>query len=250
MHPLPYVTRAFVRGGKSGDAKDIDMLLTISNDGWFLHSAELEQHLAAAVFRAVEHRIAVARSVNTGASAIIHPNGKIHDRVKLSPQKLALLEPVDAVLKQLDDAVQAMDAVAEQQPEYMKAWTELRKTLAGPLRTALAAVGKEYHFVADRLDGMILALTPQDAAKRRAALAELREQLDEDRGTIARWKEKPDTAPGYSVEEVKCDRRATLYTRWGDWFAQGCVGLFALMLLDWTLRRIIRKKTERGLSHG
>jgi apolipoprotein N-acyltransferase len=250
---MPYVTRAFVRGvpaSRDGQAKDIDMLLTISNDGWFLHSAELEQHLAASVFRAVEHRIAVARSVNTGASAIIHPNGKIHNRVRLLPGKVALLDGVDAVLIQLDDSAQAMDARADQQQEYMAAWTELRKALVGPLRTNLSTLGREFDFMADRLDGMMLALAAKDAAKRRAAIADLRGQLDEDRRTIARWKERPDTAPGYSVENLKCDNRITLYTRWGDWFAQGAVGLVALMLLDWTLRRIFRKKTERGLSHG
>jgi len=170
--------------------------------------------------------------------------------VRLSAQKLALLEPVDAALQQLDKTARTMDAQADRQPEYMASWTELRKTLVGPLRTALTAVGKEFSFMADRLDGMMLTLTPQDAAKRRAALADLRDQLDDDRRTVARWKEKPDTAPGYSVGDVKFDQRVTLYTRWGDWFAQGCVGLSVLMLLDWTLRRMFGKKTERGLSHG
>src|SRR5262249_24952404 len=79
---MPYVLRALVTAdGKAADRKNIDMLLAISNDGWFYHSAELEQHLTGGVFRAVEHRIAVARAVNTGASALIDPNGKVHHRV-------------------------------------------------------------------------------------------------------------------------------------------------------------------------
>jgi hypothetical protein len=184
--------------------------------------------------------------VNTGASAIIHPNGKIHDRVTLPPDKLARLDPVDAVLKQLDEAAQAMDQRADQREEYLTAWTELRQTLVGPLRQTLASVGTEYSFIADRLDGMMLSLASQDPTKRRAALAELRDQLDEDRRTIARWKDRPDTAPGYSVGEVKCDRRATFYSRWGDWFAQWSVALLVVMLLDWGLRRAFRKRTERG----
>jgi apolipoprotein N-acyltransferase len=243
---MPYVTREFVRGGKSGDQKAIDMLLTISNDGWFLHSSELEQHLSLAVFRAVEHRIAVARSVNTGASAVIHPNGKIHERVSLSPEKLALFDPADAVLSRLDGDAQALGQHVDQNEEYMKSWVELRKTLVGPVRQAWAAVGKEYGFMADCLDTMTGSLTPHDPVKRKAALAEFRDQIEDDRRTIARWKSRPDTAPGYGIVEVKCDARTTIYSRWGDWFGQAAVALLVMMLLDWTLRRFIGMKMDRG----
>lgn len=54
-----------------------DFLINISNDGWFRDSGELEQHLAASVFRAVENRISVVRATNTGISAFIAPNGDI-----------------------------------------------------------------------------------------------------------------------------------------------------------------------------
>ncbi len=241
---MPYITRQFVRGGKSGEPKDIDMLLSISNDGWFLHSNELEQHLSAAVFRAVEHRIAVCRSVNTGASAIINPNGKIHDRVTLPPEKIAMLAPVDAALVQIDREAQTMAERAGQNDAYMEAWKGLRATLVGPLRKSIGSLGREFDFLADCLDSMMPTLAATDHARRRSAIDELRSQVEEERETIARWKKRPDTAPGYSIVEVKCDRRATVYSRWGDWFAQASVALLAMMLLDWTLRRVFRQKTE------
>lgn len=54
-----------------------DFLLNISNDGWFCGSSELDQHLAICAFRAVENRVGIARSVNTGISGFIAPNGRI-----------------------------------------------------------------------------------------------------------------------------------------------------------------------------
>lgn len=63
--------------------KQIDFLVNISNDGWFDHGAELPQHLSVYVFRAVENRVAVARSVNTGISALIDSNGRIMSTVQV-----------------------------------------------------------------------------------------------------------------------------------------------------------------------
>lgn len=57
--------------------KRADLLINLSNDGWFHYRAELPQHLAIAVFRAVENRVGLVRSVNTGISAAIDPKGHI-----------------------------------------------------------------------------------------------------------------------------------------------------------------------------
>jgi len=70
------------------DAKRIDFLLNISNDGWFVTggkdkpikpTSELMQHLAICKFRAVENRIGIARAVNTGISAFIRPDGVVQE---------------------------------------------------------------------------------------------------------------------------------------------------------------------------
>jgi len=74
---MPYVSREFVRG--DDDHKRVDMLLNISNDGWFGRGVQQPQHLAICVFRAVENRVGIARAVNTGVSAFIDPSGRIHD---------------------------------------------------------------------------------------------------------------------------------------------------------------------------
>ena len=65
--------------------KQIDWLINISNDGWFVGfkgdkvfpSTELSQHMAICVFRAVENRLSIVRSVNTGISCIIDTLGRI-----------------------------------------------------------------------------------------------------------------------------------------------------------------------------
>ena len=65
--------------------KQINWLVNISNDGWFVRwgknkimpSTELPQHAAVCVFRAVENRLSVLRSVNTGISCLIDSSGRI-----------------------------------------------------------------------------------------------------------------------------------------------------------------------------
>jgi apolipoprotein N-acyltransferase len=66
--------------------KEVDILVNLSNDGWFVYtlrggpprgSTEHPQHMVQYVFRAVETRTAVVRSVNTGISASIDPNGRV-----------------------------------------------------------------------------------------------------------------------------------------------------------------------------
>jgi apolipoprotein N-acyltransferase len=76
---MPYVCRNFVWEGRR---RRVDFLVNISNDGWFLRSAELPQHLSSCVFRAVENRVGIARAVNTGISGFIDPNGHMYSLVE------------------------------------------------------------------------------------------------------------------------------------------------------------------------
>ena len=69
-----YIGREYRRRGA-------DILLNITNDGWFGGSFELEVHLGNAVMRAVETRMAVVRAANTGVSAVISPTGRIVSRL-------------------------------------------------------------------------------------------------------------------------------------------------------------------------
>ena len=80
---VPVLPRRFALD-KDGN-KQIDWLVNISNDGWFVRwgdkkimpSTELPQHAAVCAFRAVENRLAVLRSVNTGVSCLIDSSGRI-----------------------------------------------------------------------------------------------------------------------------------------------------------------------------
>ena len=76
---MPYISRKFVGSGSS--TKQADILLNISNDGWFGRGLQQQQHFAISVFRAVENRVGIARAVNTGVSGFIQPTGRIHDVV-------------------------------------------------------------------------------------------------------------------------------------------------------------------------
>jgi len=82
---VPAIPRRFALDEQHN--KRVDWLVNVSNDGWFVRfednriypSAELEQHTATCVFRAVENRLSVLRSVNTGISCLIDSVGRIRD---------------------------------------------------------------------------------------------------------------------------------------------------------------------------
>ncbi len=248
---MPYITRRFVKGGgDSQGKKNIDLLLSISNDGWFFHSSELEQHLSASVFRAVENRIAVARSVNTGASAVIHPNGKIHCRLELPKEKFASLDRVAAALNSIDAIAARMQAASASEPSYLAGLNEMITAVTGELPAALGAVGLAIDFVQDRLARGVQPLNTTDPDVRFNKLRALRMQVAEDLAMIMRWREKPWTAPGYASVQVMCDDRLTIYSRWGDWFAMGALALSGMMLLDWLLRRIFRLASVQKAKEG
>lgn len=240
---IPYIARDFTRGsGAAAETKNIDFLLAISNDGWFLHSAELEQHLAGAVFRAVENRIAIARSVNTGASATIHPNGMIHARVRLAEERMPALSAIESVLVSLGEKTERAAALMTDVQRYTEIVQGIGVALSRELRPAVSALGPEYMFLCERLENMVFSLTSATGESRKKGVAEFLDQIDNDLDTIARWRQKPDTAPGLAVAQLRCDSRMTLYTRWGDWFAQATMALVGMMLLDWLLRRLWRAR--------
>ncbi len=58
-------------------------LVNITNDAWFGKTAASEQHLSMVAFRAVEFRMPIVRSANTGISAVIDPTGAIRVRSPL-----------------------------------------------------------------------------------------------------------------------------------------------------------------------
>ena len=73
---VPHLVRVIVAAaGRQQRAPDL--LVNLTNDGWFHGSSELDQPLVTAVFRSVECRTPMVRAVNTGISAIIDGDGVI-----------------------------------------------------------------------------------------------------------------------------------------------------------------------------
>jgi apolipoprotein N-acyltransferase len=71
------------------EAQRPDLLINLTNDGWFGNSTGPYQHLAQARMRSVEQGLPLLRAANTGISASIDPMGRILDRTNLG-QKTVL----------------------------------------------------------------------------------------------------------------------------------------------------------------
>jgi apolipoprotein N-acyltransferase len=91
---VPHVIRRFFQ--ETVDGRQPDVLVNMSNDGWFQGSEELDMHLAVSVFRTIEHRVPLARAVNTGISALIDGNGEIRDLLpRVTEGVLSVTVPLD-----------------------------------------------------------------------------------------------------------------------------------------------------------
>jgi apolipoprotein N-acyltransferase len=73
---LPHVIRGQINQ-LATEGNEPDVLINITNDGWFWGSSELDLHFACAVFRAVECRKPFLIAANTGFSAWIDGNGRV-----------------------------------------------------------------------------------------------------------------------------------------------------------------------------
>ncbi len=81
--------------GTSG-RKRADLLVNITNDGWFKYN-EMPQHLQAAQFRSIENRVPTARSVNTGISGFVDSVGRTHGLVPAGVEGTSVQSlPLDA----------------------------------------------------------------------------------------------------------------------------------------------------------
>lgn len=68
------LTRQFVLGGAN-------LLVNVTNDGWFLRTAGSQQHVDNAVFRCVETRRPLVRAANTGVTCFVNEFGRITHRL-------------------------------------------------------------------------------------------------------------------------------------------------------------------------
>ena len=63
--------------------QDVHVFVNLTNDAWFGKTHEPAQHLGLAVFRAIEHRKAMVRAVNTGISAYVDPTGAVAKKTRV-----------------------------------------------------------------------------------------------------------------------------------------------------------------------
>jgi apolipoprotein N-acyltransferase len=90
---VPHVIRRFFQ---EANGPEPDILVNMSNDGWFQGSEELDMHLAVSVFRAIEHRVPLVRAVNTGISALVDGNGEIRQTLpRVTENVLSVSVPLD-----------------------------------------------------------------------------------------------------------------------------------------------------------
>ena len=78
---LPLICYEIIYSGKIFDNPDFDLIINISEDGWFGQSIGPEQHFAHSIFRAIESGKYIIRSANNGIAAIISPLGKVEQKV-------------------------------------------------------------------------------------------------------------------------------------------------------------------------
>ncbi len=64
-----------------------DLIVNLTNDGWFGNSSGPYQHLNIAKFRAVENKIPIIRVSNSGISAYIDEYGRIQQKIPLDISK-------------------------------------------------------------------------------------------------------------------------------------------------------------------
>ncbi len=78
---VPRLMRKFVRGGPQ-------LMVNVTNDGWFKDSAAAAQHFANARFRSIELRRPMVRCANTGVSAAVNAIGSTAHPDTGEPQEL------------------------------------------------------------------------------------------------------------------------------------------------------------------
>ena len=81
---MPLICYEIIYSGKIFKNSNFDLIINISEDGWFGKSIGPNQHFVHSIFRAVESGKYLLRSANNGITAIINPLGIVEQKVELS----------------------------------------------------------------------------------------------------------------------------------------------------------------------
>ncbi len=79
---LPLICYEIIYSGKIFKNPSFDLIVNISEDGWFGKSIGPKQHFTHSIFRAVESGKYLLRSSNNGIAAIVNPLGIVEQKVE------------------------------------------------------------------------------------------------------------------------------------------------------------------------
>jgi len=80
---LPLICYEIIYSGKLFTDSNFELIINISEDGWFGKSIGPKQHFSHSIFRAIESGKYVVRSSNNGIAAIINPLGVVEQNIEL-----------------------------------------------------------------------------------------------------------------------------------------------------------------------
>ena len=94
---LPLICYEIIYSGKLLNKLGYDLIVNISEDGWFGNSIGPKQHFDHSIFRAIENGKYVLRSSNNGIAAIVNPLGMIEKSIKFGKSGYIELNEIKTV---------------------------------------------------------------------------------------------------------------------------------------------------------
>ena len=99
---VPLICYEIIYSGKINKTEDnFDLILNISEDGWFGNSVGPYQHFSHSIFRSIEEGRNLIRSANSGISAYISPKGEIINQIKSTERGVIEIKSFEQTKKTL-----------------------------------------------------------------------------------------------------------------------------------------------------
>ena len=99
---VPLICYEIIYSGKINKTNsDFDLILNISEDGWFGNSVGPYQHFSHSIFRSIEEGKNLIRSANNGISAFINPKGQIISQIKSTERGVIEIKSFEQTKKTL-----------------------------------------------------------------------------------------------------------------------------------------------------
>ena len=98
---LPLICYEIIYSGKLSEDYDYNIIINISEDGWFGNSIGPHQHFAHTIFRSIEYGKYTLRSANNGISAIIDPSGAVLEKININNEGVISVKQIKKVDKTL-----------------------------------------------------------------------------------------------------------------------------------------------------